>query len=258
MLVFIHKQLSNITSVKRLMHKTSLLIMPALLGVLYTNAYAHIKLTPEIGINEIYTDNVDLSPRTARHSEMITELVPTLTLSGAAPRKSINAQYLLQAIHFNKNSQPDKVYQRGNVHYEHSFWHKKMNFFVDGVYTQQVLFPGNKAFNTVFNSDNQTNVGTFQLGPNIELPIGRKLSSSSKIRYGQTHYISEGIPLTKDFLAETAIRTGSVFYFFRSTLEASFRQTSQTDNLSLQTTRFNGFFQYQLLSHLQLIFSVGI
>ncbi len=232
-------------------------MMPIIFGIVHSNANAYLKLTPEISFNEVYTDNVELMPRVLRQSEMITEIVPTLTVSGQAPRKTIEAQYLLQAIHYNRNRLPDKIYQRGNVHYDHSLWHQKINFFVDGVYTQQVLFPESQAFNTVFNSNSQSNVATFQLGPDIEIPMGRKLSSSSKMRYGQTHYISEDIPYAKDFLMETAIRTGSFFRFFRSTLEAKFRQTSQTDSLALQTTSLNGIFQYSLFKHLQLLLQLG-
>jgi len=233
------------------------MVLPILLSIMHANANAYLEFTPDISLNEVYTNNIELLPKALRQSEMITEIMPTLTISGQAPRKAIEAQYLLQAIHYNKNTLPDKIYQRGNIHYDHSLWHKKVKFFVDGVYTQQVLFPGERAFNTVFNSDNQSNIGTFQLGPDIEIPMGRKFSSSSKIRYGQTHYISNDIPYAKDFLIESLIRTGSFSSFFKGTLDVRFRQTSQTDSLDLQTTSMNGIFQYQLFKHFQLLLRLG-
>lgn len=239
------------------MYKYSLWATTILTSLLSIPSIAHLKVVPEISLNEIYSDNVNLTNRAFRETELITEIVPMISLSGEFDRKIVEVQYMLEGIHYNNNSRQDKLYQRGSAHYDQPLFKRKGHFYADGVLTQQVLFPQEQAFNTILNSESQSNVGTFQLGPDLNFNIGRKLNGQTRFRYGQTHYFSEDINHAKDFDASGSISSGSVFTFFQATLQAAFRQTTQTNELDLQTSSLNSFFQYQLLRRLQLLFQLG-
>ncbi|RJG01882.1 hypothetical protein D3878_10075 [Noviherbaspirillum sedimenti] len=52
--------------------------------------------TPSVGLAEIYSDNLRLTPRGTERSEFITQVTPGLAIAGDGPRLKFKANYKMQ------------------------------------------------------------------------------------------------------------------------------------------------------------------
>lgn len=226
-------------------------------GFYAISAPAYYHLSPEISVSQYYSDNINLMPRSMKQSEWILEAMPMLILQAESPRSHINAEYLLQGLRYFHKSQADKIYQRGSVHYAREVSRRHVDFYLDGIYTQQVLYPQNQAFSGMLSGENRSDVGTFQLGPDFRYSFGRKINSDLKIRYGQTHYPKVDIPHANDWLADGAIRIGTYVQRLKSSIQYQYRETAQSYDLALKTLTLNGLLQYEISRRLIAFFRGG-
>ncbi|MCS5709142.1 TIGR03016 family PEP-CTERM system-associated outer membrane protein [Candidatus Berkiella cookevillensis] len=220
-----------------------------------TSAYYH--LSPEISVSQYYSDNVKLMPRSMKKSEWILEVMPALLLQAESPRSHMDAEYLLQGLGYWNKSHADKIYHRGSLHYERQISRKHMDFSMDGIYTQQVLYPENQAFSGMQSGDNRSDVGSFQLGPDFRYSFGQKIRSDLKIKYGQTHYPSSNLSHVNDWLAEGGAWMGTHVQRLSSSFQYQYRETAQSYDLTLKTLTLNGLMQYEISRRLIALFRVG-
>lgn len=215
------------------------------------------RLKPEVQLNQYFSDNALLAPSPQKQSEWITEILPTLTYEKQDEKSTYTLGYQLHGLYYAKNTQPDKIYNRGFLHVDQKLKRDRLKFLIDGRYTQEILFPQSRTFNNLRTNDIRTQVGAFQFGPDIKTAIGPDVKNELQIRYGQTQYISQDIPHSQDWYAVGKLRSDDLWQKVKAELQYRYRNTKQSNRIEAETISLNAILTYLISTRFSLLFQAG-
>lgn len=73
------------------------------------------KVTPNLSVSEMYSDNITLAPPGKEQSDFVTQITPGVTVTGNSRRLKVNANYSLQNLFYAQNSNRNTFYHRLNA-----------------------------------------------------------------------------------------------------------------------------------------------
>lgn len=229
-----------------------------LIGCLYSlPVLAYQTLKPEVRLSEYFSDNALLTPRRQKKTEWITDITSSLSLEREEKRYSYRLGYELQGLYYLRNTQADKVYNRGFFHFDRNVSDQKIDFSFNSRFSQEVLFPQAQLFNDFRSNDSRTEVAAYQLGPEIRTSLGPDLKNQLRLRYGQAHYVSQDIPHSTDYLIDGQLQSNTLWRKLTADLQYQYRQTQQINDVQAKTLQLNALIQYMINRHFSLLGQVG-
>lgn len=156
-------------------------ISSALLLTTPCAAAAEWRFTPSLGLSEIYTDNLRLTPRGNQRSEFITQLTPGLAVAGIGPRLKLKANYEMQNFAYAR---------QGSFNSNHQFLGNADAELVDGLFflngkaslSQHTITPFDAQPGSTANlSNNRTDIRTYSLSPYLRHRFGN--AAAAELRY---------------------------------------------------------------------------
>jgi len=142
-------------------------------------------VTPSVGLYETYTDNVDLRDDELASSQWITEVRPSLAISGESRRLKVNAfASWSQYAYSDKDSviDPTESQRRYAADLQGTLVDQMLYVDVKASRDRRNILPfGPGAQNSPFTRDNQTDVKTWSISPYLVRRIGR--DATMQLRY---------------------------------------------------------------------------
>lgn len=181
-----------------------------LLASPHTHA-AEWKFTPRVGLTEIYSDNVRLTPAGTERSEFITQVTPGLTITGDGPRLQVRANYEMQNFAYGK---------RGNFNSNHQF-----NGVADAELVDQLFFLNGKAsisqnpispfdVQSASNANqvgNRTDIRTYSISPYLRHRFGNAAVAEMRYSHDSTSSNTGGLLDSNSDSLRFSVDSGSAF-----------------------------------------------
>ncbi|MDD5579534.1 MAG: TIGR03016 family PEP-CTERM system-associated outer membrane protein [Methylobacter sp.] len=152
----------------RLFKSSVLFIRVATVYIFFYNSQSFAlnwTMTPTMQVQEIYSDNIRLSPKGAENSAFVTEVSPGVSIIGRSARSTLNLNYRMQNLY---NAQGDKGLSTFNqLQYNSHNVLVQNKLFLDSrsSVSQQNLTNNQIANDNISGSGNSTNVTTFGISP---------------------------------------------------------------------------------------------
>ncbi|MGA8148719.1 MAG: TIGR03016 family PEP-CTERM system-associated outer membrane protein [Gallionellaceae bacterium] len=187
-------------------------------------------ITPSLGFEETYSDNIALAPRGSEKSAWVTQINPGLSLTGAGPNLKVNASYQMQNLFYSdKAIGQDTTYQQLNANANAKLIDDF--FFVDGMASiaQQNISPlGTLAIDNINVTNNRTNIRTYSISPYLEHRF-------DDIASGELRYTHGGVDTDTAGLANS--QTDNILFTLNS--DTSFKTIGWGLNYNKQRISYN-------------------
>ena len=217
-------------------------------------------LQPSLGLNEFYTDNIDLAPAGRKKSDYATFLTPALSGCTVGSRLRAGFDYTAQAIYYARSTPHNKIYNQFKGHLRAELYPDHLFFDANTRYGQAVINPNAVySINNVFKTTNRTNVWIYELSPYWKQSFGALGLATIRYRYGRVAYSGPSLinsrSSTSSFdLSKPPGRGGLSWVLNWYSTRVRFERTGQVqyfDNGSLQLG-------YPVLQTLQLLAKGGV
>jgi uncharacterized protein (PEP-CTERM system associated) len=205
--------------------------------------HAEFKITPNIGVSETYTDNVNLTTDAMAQREFITEFTPGITISDNGPNLKLNAVYQGQYFEYsNKDVANTNQFQSALQATANAAIVKEF-FYIDSsasISQQAVSAFGPQVNNNPYSDNNRTEVKTLTFSPYITENLG----STAVLQVRYTHEAeNSGNELLGDTQSDgvlLSLASGPAFRlvnwgidFNRQTIESTVSPTVNTQSAEL-------------------------
>lgn len=166
------------------------------------------RFTPSIGLDETWSDNINLAPRGSEQSDFVTTISPALRVTRFGPRVTASFNYNPQLLYYARGTNGTQLrnYLDGSL----SATVVDNLLFFDALtsISQSNISPyGTLAANSVNASGNRAETRTYSLGPTLRSRFGNDFSYSAAYRFSGT---------TSDNSAYAANHTNSLVAQFES------------------------------------------
>jgi uncharacterized protein (PEP-CTERM system associated) len=150
---------------------------------LQTSYAVNWNITPNVQVQEIYSDNIRLSPKGSEKSALVTELDPGVSIIGRSARTTLNLNYRMQNLY---NAQGD-----GGLTINNQLQYNSSNVLVQNKLfltsrssiSQQNLNNSQIAVDNIAGSGNRTTVSTFGVSPYWTPTFGHYASGRFGVSY---------------------------------------------------------------------------
>ena len=142
------------------------------------------RFTPSIGLDETWSDNINLAPAGSARSDFVTTISPSLRLTRYGPRLTVNFVYNPQLLYYARGSYGSQL--RNNLAaIANAALIENLLFFDARVsVTQTNVSPfGTLAADSVNGSANRAESRSYSLGPTLRSHFGKDLSYSAGYHY---------------------------------------------------------------------------
>ena len=138
------------------------------------------RFTPSIGIDEIWSDNINLAPPGSERSDFVTTISPALRVSRYGPRLTATFNYNPQFLYFARGSNGSTVRNYLDAAANATLIENLLFFDARVAIGQGNVSPfGTLAANSVNGSSNRAETRTYSLGPTLRSHFGSDLSYSA-------------------------------------------------------------------------------
>ena len=141
-----------------------------------------------IGVDETYSDNINLSPAGRERSDFVTSIVPSLTVTRFGPRLTTTLSYQPQLLLYANGTNGTQFRNSLNAIANGSVIENFLFFDAAANISQQNISPfGTQAANTVNGSTNRAETRNYTFGPTLQSRYDRDLQYSAGYRYSQSN-----------------------------------------------------------------------
>ena len=166
------------------------------------------RFTPSIGIDETYSDNVNLSPPGSERSDLITAISPALRLTRYGARLTTNVDYSPQLLFYARGTSGTQVRNYLDATLNATIIENFLTFDALASIAQTNVSPfGTLSNNSVNNSANRAETRTYSFGPTLRSHYGSDLTYSAGYHFTAS---------SSDNNAYSANRTSQLFGQFQS------------------------------------------
>jgi uncharacterized protein (PEP-CTERM system associated) len=158
-----------------------------LLCVLMLNVNVSAKeytIRPGVSIQELYSDNVNLSPKGQEEGAFVTEVSPFVSLSARGARNRINATVRAENIFFHGIDRDSSTFFQGQLDSRSRLWAN--SFFLDlrGTHTQaNSSNKGRVAIDNISQTGGRVDVSTYTISPFWRMQLGGYAQGEARVSY---------------------------------------------------------------------------
>ena len=142
------------------------------------------RITPSIGIDETFSDNINLSPPGSERSELVTSISPALRITRYGARLTTNFDYNPQLLYYARGTNGTQVRNYLDATLNAAIVENFLFFDASTAITQSNVSPfGTQSNNTVNNSANRAETRSYTLGPTLRSHSGSDFTYSAGYRF---------------------------------------------------------------------------
>ena len=218
---------------------------------------AEWKFTPRVGLAEIYSDNVSLTPLGTERSEFITQLTPGLTVIGDGPRLKLRADYELQNFAYARQGSVSSHHQLNGVADAELV---DQLFFLNGKasVSQQPISPfGTQSVSNANQITNRTEIKTFSVNPYLQHRFGSAAIAEMRYAHDTVTSDSAGFQDSNSDSLRFSVDSGTAFRTVGWSWRYSRQDTDYENANSLRTEETAASLRYLLTPRFALTSSIG-
>ncbi len=143
-----------------------------------------LTIRPGISLQELYTDNINLSLDGEEEGAFVTEVSPYVTIKARGARNRINAALRLENLFFHGINKNSNTFFQGQLESRSRLWAN--SFFVDlrGTHTQaNTRNRGRIATDNISQSGNRVDVSTYTISPFWRIHLGGYAEGEARVSY---------------------------------------------------------------------------
>ncbi len=146
-----------------------------------------LTIRPGISIQELYSDNVDLSPKGEEEGAFVTEVSPFVSLSARGARHRVNAALRVENLFFHGISRDPNTFFQGQLESRSRLWAN--SFFIDlrGTHTQaNTRREGRVAVDNISQTgsgSSRVDVSTYTISPFWRMQLGGYAQGEARFSY---------------------------------------------------------------------------
>ncbi len=145
------------------------------------------RLTSSIGIDETWSDNIDLAPAGSERSDYVTTISPALRLTRISPTLNLNFGYAPQYFYYARRSNGNQLRNTLDASANAIVVPDLLTFDASATVSQQNISPfGTQAANTVNGSTNRAETRTYTFGPTLQSRLNQDLTYTAGYRFSQS------------------------------------------------------------------------
>lgn len=218
---------------------------------------AEWKITPRVGLTEIYTDNVRLTPAGTERSEFITQVSPGLTIVGDGPRLQVRANYEMQNFAYGR---------QGSFSSNHQFTGVADAELVDQLFflngkasvSQQPISPfDTQALSNANQTGNRTDVRTYSVSPYLRHRFGSAAIAEMRYSHDASASTAGGLLDSNSDSIRLSVDSGTAFRTVGWGWRYSRQDTDYDNANSLRSEETAASLRYLLTPRFALTSSAG-
>ncbi len=145
------------------------------------------RFASSIGIDETYSDNINLSPAGLQRSDLVTSISPFLSLTRYGPRLTTSVTYAPQLLMYANGTNGTQFRNSLNALGNATLIDNFLFFNAAANISQQNISPfGTQAANSVNGSTNRAETRNYSFGPTLQSHYDRDLQYSAGYQYAQS------------------------------------------------------------------------
>ncbi len=188
------------------------------------------RFVSSIGVDETYSDNINLSPAGSERSDFVTSISPSISATRYGPRLTAVLQYSPQLLLYANGTNGTQFRNSLNATTNATIVENLLFFDASANISQQNISPfGTQAANTVNGSTNRAETRYYSFGPTLQSRYDRDLQYSAGYRYQQSN---------ADSGAYATSHTNTEFAQFQSS--TSFRDVGFGGSLNRSDQEYGG------------------
>ena len=201
-----------------------LIITCLLVSVSYTVQGALLDIQTDLEINEIYSDNINLSSA-REEDEYVTQLQPGISFNHKSKKMDLDVQYAWEGLYYAKESRSNS-YNHLNANVLSEIEEDTFYLQATGIIRQQVINNQNNLIIDNINPAARTNISTFTIGPSLRNRFGTIASSSVNFSFGRVDYDNTDLLADSDILKLNAdLNSGNRFRSLKWNISYDFSET---------------------------------
>ncbi len=218
---------------------------------------AEWKITPSLGLAEIYSDNVSLRPLGQERSEFITQVTPGLTITGDGRRLKLRANYEMQNFAYARE---------GDFSSNHQFLGNADAELVDGLFflngkasvSQQSISPFDiQAASAANTGSNRTDIKTYSVSPYLRHRFGSTADTELRYTHDAVASNTDGLLDSRSNGIRFNVDSGDAFRTLGWGLQYNLQHTDYDNANSLRMEEASGSLRYLLTPRFALTTTVG-
>lgn len=190
-------------------------------------------IVPSLSVSETLTDNATLS--SAKRSDAVTQVTPSLQISSNGGRVRGFANYSLSEVIYARGSDSNRFQQNLDATVKAEAIE---NFaFIDAdasISRQNISALGTPAPDSTLQSDNQTEVRSVRLSPYVQGRLGGAAAYQARLNYSTTHSGSDAIGNSTNTGGSLHLGSDGAFATFNWALDGSRQETDFTEGRKTQ------------------------
>ncbi|MDY7544690.1 TIGR03016 family PEP-CTERM system-associated outer membrane protein [Glaciimonas sp. Gout2] len=219
---------------------------------------AEWSIIPSLGVNETYTDNVNLAPKSFAKSDYITEISPSIVLVKTGRYLRVNVEDIVQEVIYSDKSTGSKFTNQLHATVKAELIDEL--FFVDSAASesqQNISAFGAQPTNNIYATNNRTNVRTFNFSPYLAHTFDT--FAAAELRYAVDSVAASSGALASSHSDTTSfhVNSGPAFRLLGWGWQYSDRITHYPTLSSVKLASTSGNLSYLLLPVLKLTATVG-
>jgi uncharacterized protein (PEP-CTERM system associated) len=215
-------------------------------------------IRPGIQGSETYTDNVTLAPKAQAKSDFVTEITPSISVTGKGRNLDLTASYAAQEILYAQKNAPSALMNQ--LHLDARARLIDDLFFFDSMaaVTQQSISAfGSQANSNIYNSGNQTTVRTYRVSPYLKHAFDALATAELRYAYDSVTANTGGLSSNNSDTISAKVDSGKAFRILGWGMKYNDQviHYPSTANVELQTLTSN--FSYLIAPALKLTATAG-
>ncbi len=143
-----------------------------------------LSIRPGISIQELYTDNINLSPNGKKDDAFVTEVSPYIIIRARGARNRVNAALRVENLFFHGINKSANTFFQGQLESRSRIWAN--SFFVDlrGTHTQaNTRNRGRVAIDNISQAGGRVDVSTYTISPFWRMQLGGFAEGEARVSY---------------------------------------------------------------------------
>lgn len=173
---------------------------------------AEWKITPNLNLNETYSDNITLAPQGSKKSDWVTQINPGIALSGTGSHLKVNVNYAMQNLVYAEGSSQDLTRHQLDANANAELIDNL--FFLDGrasISQQNAFLLGQHAVDNINVTGNRTDVKTYSLSPYLRHGFSNFASSEVRYTHNEASSGTSGLSDSRTDNIQLQLNSGSAF-----------------------------------------------
>ncbi len=215
------------------------------------------EITPSVEIKETYTDNVTLAISGNEQEDYVTQINPSIKITGKGKRLELDLSYTMQNIAYAESSDSDEIRNHLSAKAKATLIEGFLFMNASAIMNQQnTSLLGSSAQDNLSIVSDRADVQTISVSPYVKHNFANWFEGTAKYKFSTTEY-DQSISDSESKNVNLALKNGSKFKKLRWNASYSNQQQDRDNQSDIEKENIKGVFYYALSNKFDAIVQGG-